>query len=51
MRNRINRMKTQIEPEQAPSAKLILMGLRFVSVRILNRYEMIKKSRGFLSMA
>ena len=43
MRNRINRMKTYIEPEQTPSAKLIFMGLRFVSVKVLNRYESSKE--------
>lgn len=39
MRNRINRMKTRIMQEQALSAKLIFIGLRLVSVRVLNRYE------------
>ena len=38
MRNRINRMKTYRMQEQASSAKLVFIGLRLVSVKMLNRY-------------
>ena len=41
MRTRINREKTYNKQEQAPSAELIFMGLRFVSVKVLNRYIFI----------
>ena len=38
MRTRINREKTYNKQEQAPSAELIFIGLRLVSVKVLNRY-------------
>ena len=42
MRTRINREKTYNKQEQAPSAELIFMGLRLVSVKVLNRYIFFK---------
>ena len=44
MPNRINRMKTYRMQEQASSAKLIFIGLRLVSVKVLNRCEKGEKS-------
>ena len=45
MRNRINRMKTYRMQEQASSAKLIFIGLRLVSVKVLNRYRKTQELR------
>ena len=48
MRTRINREKAFNREEQAPSAELIFMGLRFVTMKVLNSYVLFYIMENYL---